>query len=464
MKSRLVCLIALVFLFSLASLPITAQGEYRIKAGSAGPIKIGMTVEQAQAALPNHSFKRTFDGEGIALIAVKEGKKLVFTLYAGEEDPDQPVNETRVIEQIEIWDSRYKTTEGVGEGAPISEAVKKYGEVTEIMMSEIEAREFVQFKNGPQGIIFRAQGAGVYKDGANKTLVFRMKSRISSIIIQGDGSEPNVGFFSDYTELSRGCKTPKTSEGGHSSTFCDGPQGFRVHMFDSAKNMNIVIESTESRANVSFPPQSLDFPAKGQVIEWRFKNGVPFAAILRGNTYKKGDDGTIKYPVEKTGEFLYVRGLPGFEAISGKINPRTTKFANREARKLADEGYIKVKFPKNDYQMIDTSDLNLKIITAANNGEEWVKSAAMVGARLAGEFEEARSRKMYWEASSGEGFDQFKLTIETDGFLDDSVRGEKVIMEFKRESDGVWKVVSAKKAWRCWAGRGHEDYSAVPCI
>ena len=46
-----------------------------------------------------------------------------------------------------------------------------------------------------------------------------------------------------------------------------------------------------------------------------------------------------------------------------------------------------------------------------------------------------------------------------DNLLDDSVKGEKHLMELKKTND-KWKVVSIKKNWKCWNDRGH----AILCI
>ena len=56
----------------------------------------------------------------------------------------------------------------------------------------------------------------------------------------------------------------------------------------------------------------------------------------------------------------------------------------------------------------------------------------------------------------------FQVTLIHDNQLDDSVRGEKYVMEMTKEGE-KWTVVSLKKNWKCWSDRGHEDWSTELC-
>ena len=445
---------------------LAAQTDKTITAGSVGPLKIGMLVSEAQKAMPNAKFERTSDGDGVALIAVKIDGKEIMSLYAGEEDSEKPINLSGIVEQIEVWDGSYKVAPGVGTGVLVANASSIYGGIKEIIVTEIEAREYVDFNNGPKGISFRIDYSGIYKAGEVSTKDYKKGAKIMSVIVQGDGSEKNIGFFSDYTNLETQCETPagQGEEGGHVSTYCDGPEGFRIHIYDTAKTMEITVSSTDSRNVVSVMRESLGFTTKDKKMEWRFKNGAPFAVIMRGRKYENGDDGLIKYPAKVVGEYLFVRGLPGFESINADVNVATTRLANEEARKIADEGYVSVMFPtKSEFTDVDTSDRNLLIITAANKGESWVKSPMEVALRITGEFDEMKTREMKFEAATAESPEAITLTVVNDGFLDDSVRGEKWIYELVKETNGVWKVSSIKRAWKCWPGRGHDDFSGEPC-
>lgn len=139
-----------------------------ITAEAVGAARLGMTVAAARKALKGHILKRAADAEGVALIAVLNGKKTVMTLYAGEEDPAAPIREKAVIELIEVTDARYATRAGVHPGMLLTEVERHYGKVKRITKSEIESREYAEFRASPPGMDFRVQGksgaeAGVYK-------------------------------------------------------------------------------------------------------------------------------------------------------------------------------------------------------------------------------------------------------------------------------------------------------------
>ena len=80
------------------------------------------------------------------------------TLYAGEENSDSRIDEAAKVEVIEILSKDFQTAEGVHPEMKLVEIEGKCGKVKEIMMSEIEAREFAEFTNQPKGLEFRLSG------------------------------------------------------------------------------------------------------------------------------------------------------------------------------------------------------------------------------------------------------------------------------------------------------------------
>lgn len=115
------------------------------------------------------------------------------------------------------------------------------------------------------------------------------------------------------------------------------------------------------------------------------------------------------------------------------------------------------------FEKIDVENFNRQIQKAATAGERWVKMPTQVVARMLGQFSEIRSRTIEMSAPSAEEVESLNVTVIDDGFLDDSVRGEKHLFELKNEQ-GVWKFVSAGKSWRCYEGRGHQDFSTAKCL
>lgn len=56
------------------------------------------------------------------------------------------------------------------------------------------------------------------------------------------------------------------------------------------------------------------------------------------------------------------------------------------------------------------------------------------------------------------------VTITQEGLLDDSVRAVRYRLVLRRRADGTWRIFSAVRTQRCWAGRGHEDFSDELCV
>ncbi len=203
-RKTLSLVLASIFAFAGAALiqaheaekPETSQAQKvspsrLITKDSAGPVRIGMTVAQARKALPKLKFARTMDGEGMALIEVKNGETLEMILYAGEENPESPINEQAKIEFISVFGETYKTAEGIHPGMPLREVEKRYGKLISITMSEIESREYVEFSRPPAGLSFRAGlpeigVAGVYPEGKRETKTYVPSSVVSIIEIYGN--------------------------------------------------------------------------------------------------------------------------------------------------------------------------------------------------------------------------------------------------------------------------------------
>lgn len=132
-----------------------------------------MTVAAARRAMKGFRLSRLSDGEGVALIKVSKGRKEVMTLYAGEEDRDARINERAKIEQIRVWDSRFKTRNGIHPSMLVKDAERVLGKTVRVFVSEIESREYVVFRKKPKGLMFRVDvdtmgkylTAGIYQNG-----------------------------------------------------------------------------------------------------------------------------------------------------------------------------------------------------------------------------------------------------------------------------------------------------------
>ena len=164
--------------FTIAFLVLTilsaySQNTYLITSNSVGHIKLGMTIAQARRAMHGFKLKRIIGSEPAALIGVSKAGRVIMTLYAGEEDEKKRIMEKAKIEQIFVWDSHYRTANGVRPNMSVRDAERLLGKVKRVFMSEIESREYVEFQKKPKSLLFRVGvntlgnylHAGVYPGG-----------------------------------------------------------------------------------------------------------------------------------------------------------------------------------------------------------------------------------------------------------------------------------------------------------
>lgn len=177
----------LAAIFVLFAQFVWAQTDKVITSTSVDKVKLGMTVAEVRKAIRPKTIRRTTDGEGVALIEVKEGKKKIMSLYAGESNPESNINQSAKITNIEVWSPCYKTAAGVYVGMPLKEVEQHYGNLKEIYLTEIESREYAEFEKQPKGLSLRVYSkngtAGIYPEGSIKTKHFRADAYVLSILV-----------------------------------------------------------------------------------------------------------------------------------------------------------------------------------------------------------------------------------------------------------------------------------------
>jgi hypothetical protein len=60
--------------------------------------------------------------------------------------------------------------------------------------------------------------------------------------------------------------------------------------------------------------------------------------------------------------------------------------------------------------------------------------------------------------------DTATTSLVLDGLFDDSVRAWRYDLTLSQRPDGTWRVDSARWGQRCQRGRGHQAFTAEPCI
>lgn len=156
---------------------------YLISNTGIGAIQLTMTVGEATRALPSATFARTSDGDGLALVLVTLAADTSVTLFADEDDAEAPVDTSKRITRIETFSPAFHTREGVRPGALVVEVERVFGKTREILKSEIEAREFIEFEKQPAFLTLRLDYTGVFGEGSRTTRLYKPEARILSIAV-----------------------------------------------------------------------------------------------------------------------------------------------------------------------------------------------------------------------------------------------------------------------------------------
>lgn len=115
----------------------------------------------------------------------------------------------------------------------------------------------------------------------------------------------------------------------------------------------------------------------------------------------------------------------------------------------------------------DIRPLNEKIAAAHKESEPWVKDPLQIVLHLEEQgpdaVDERKHLTLQFEGGPGEHPNTATITLLTEGYLDDSVRGEWVQYDMTRGGDGVWSVTQVRRAWRCQRGKNTMNYSQEKC-
>ena len=63
-----------------------------------------------------------------------------------------------------------------------------------------------------------------------------------------------------------------------------------------------------------------------------------------------------------------------------------------------------------------------------------------------------------------DGYDGATVTVTTANHFDDSVFASRDVYELRRNSDGTYRLETARWSQACQPGRGHQDFAAELCI
>lgn len=129
---------------------------------SIGNARLGATLQQIKDEWSGATLTRTSDGEGVALVQIAVGADSLVTAYAGEDDPEKPVDLTRRVTWLETFSDKCSTADGIRPGLTIRSAESKLGVIQSVDTSEIEQRKFIRFANQPSWMTLRVEDGLVW--------------------------------------------------------------------------------------------------------------------------------------------------------------------------------------------------------------------------------------------------------------------------------------------------------------
>ena len=180
---KLIIILNFIFYTSFSSageaLPLTCE----ITSDSIAKVKLGSRLNQIQIIYPNAKLTRTEDGEGVALVSFAVGNQELAVIYAGEENINASINLSNKIESIETFNPICKSTLGIHPGITVKKAAKLLDGVNIITLSEIESRQYVDFKKQSKNYAYRIDYCGEFKNDAKETKKYKLSCKIFSIII-----------------------------------------------------------------------------------------------------------------------------------------------------------------------------------------------------------------------------------------------------------------------------------------
>ncbi len=154
-----------------------------IGADAVGPVRLGTTLDEARRAFPEAVFTRSTDGDGAALVTVTRADTALMTLYANEDDADDPIDWSRPITFIETFAPACRTASGIGPGSLVVDVERTFGPTKSIVLSEIESRQFIEFERQPAGMVLRLDYSGVFAPGARETVRFEPGAMLWSVTL-----------------------------------------------------------------------------------------------------------------------------------------------------------------------------------------------------------------------------------------------------------------------------------------
>jgi len=124
----------------------------------------------------------------------------------------------------------------------------------------------------------------------------------------------------------------------------------------------------------------------------------------------------------------------------------------------------------------DLEDINASIEDAAELGEAWAADPVLIAFGVVESSPDAVEERRYLDMKfqADRNGRAGIVTVVTDGYQDDSMRGEWCRFAMHRVEDGTWRVREFRHAWRCYRGISGEHpttdtqklerFTSEPCL
>ena len=176
------CIGMLALLCGLASMGSKAEPlNCQIETNGMAKIRLGSNLHDVQQRYPQAQITRSSDGDGAALVSIVLTPAIGLIAYTGEDDPAAALDMQRPISYLETDSPACHTAAGVHPQMALAAAEQYYGKVRQITLSEIEARQFVEFAHQPDGLQFQIDDSGIFKGNERTSRRHQPDARISHI-------------------------------------------------------------------------------------------------------------------------------------------------------------------------------------------------------------------------------------------------------------------------------------------
>jgi len=131
--------------------------------------------------------------------------------------------------------------------------------------------------------------------------------------------------------------------------------------------------------------------------------------------------------------------------------------------------------PVNNYQTLELTAFTELFNQAVALEAPWTQNPIQLSLQFLGDFK-GHTQAISHVYDSIKNPTQAEILVIRDGLLNDAVRGERYRLRLEKITRSVtrpdgedpleqtfWQLNSAEHTWRCWAHRGHTEFTAEPC-